>query len=72
MNPFPNKPLVLCACSTSLLEKKKLGKGETAHNFFFSNRVFYLFEEFSVIFIKFEIVVCKLFQFVSIQNVVNW
>ena len=32
-------------------------------NFSFSHRVFYPFEELSSIFIKFEIVVCKLFQF---------
>ena len=32
-------------------------------NFSFSRSVFYLFGELSVLFIKFEIVVCKLFQF---------
>ena len=32
-------------------------------NFFFSQGVFYQFEELFAIFIKFEIVVCKLFQF---------
>ena len=32
-------------------------------NFSFSNSIFYPFGELSVIFIKFEIVVCKLFQF---------
>ena len=32
-------------------------------NFSFSHSVFYPFEELSSVFIKFEIVVCKLFQF---------
>ena len=32
-------------------------------NFSFSNNVFYLFGELSAIFIKFEIFVCKLFEF---------
>ena len=34
-------------------------------SFYFSHSVFYTFEELSSIFIKFEIVVCKLFQFGS-------
>ena len=44
MNPFPNKPWFLCACSTSLLktlwEKKKL---LIMSNFSFSHCVFYPF-----------------------------
>ena len=64
VNPFPNKPLILCVCLTSLLktawEKKKL---LVTSNFFFSHSVFYPFGEFSTIFTKFKIVVCKLFQF---------
>ena len=32
-------------------------------NFSFDDSVFYLFGELSAIFIKFEIVVCKLFEF---------
>ena len=55
--------------STSLLktlwEKKKL---LVTSNFFFSHRVFYPFVEISAIFIKLEIVVCKLFQFGPVQN----
>ena len=49
-----------------------VGKGEIARdeqfllfitsNFFFSHSVFYPFGELSVIFIKFEIAICKLFQ----------
>ena len=37
-------------------------------NFFFSHSVFYQSGELSAIFIKFEIVVCKLFQFGNVQN----
>ena len=63
-NPFQNKPWLLRVCSTSLLktlwEKEKLLK---KCNFSFSRSVFYLSVELSAIFIKFEIVVCKLFQF---------
>ena len=64
VNPFPNKPWFLCVCSISLLktlcEKKKL---LVTSNFSFSHSVFYPFGELSAIFIKFEIVICKLFQF---------
>ena len=62
-NPFPNKPWFLCDCSISLL--KTLGKGEIAQtsNFSFCHSVFYPFGKLSAISIKFEIVVCKLFQF---------
>ena len=44
------------------------GKGETARNeqFLCSPQCFSLFEELSSIFIEFEIVVCKLFQFGSV------
>ena len=63
-NPFPNKPWFLSVCSMSLLktlwEKEKLL--ETS-NFSSSNSVFYLLGELSVIFIKFEIVICKHFVF---------
>ena len=43
-----------------MLEKEKL---LVTSNFSISYSVFYLFEELSAIFIRFEIVVCKLFQF---------
>ena len=36
--------------------KNTLGKGEIAHS------VFYLFQELNAIFIKFEVVLCQLFQ----------
>ena len=54
----------LCVFHASLLktmsEKEKL---LVTSNFFFSNSVFYSFEELSTLFIKLTIVVCKLFQF---------
>ena len=63
-NPIPNKPWFLRVCSTSLLktlwEREKL---LVTSNFAFSHSIFYPFEEPSAIFVKFEIVVCKLFQF---------
>ena len=64
VNLFPNKPWFLCVCSTSLLktvrEKEKL---LITSNFSFFHSVFHPFGEFSAIFIKYKIVVCKLFQF---------
>ena len=64
INPFPNKPLFLHVCSTSILktlwEKEKL---LVKSNFSFSHSVFLMFGELSAIFIKFIIVVCKLSQF---------
>ena len=63
-NPFPNKPWFLCVCRTSLLKtlwvKEKL---LVTGNFSFFHSVFYPFGELFAIFIKFEFVVCKLFQF---------
>ena len=49
----------------TLWEKEKL---LVTSNFSFSHSVFYPFGELSTIFIKFEIVVCKLFQFGRVQN----
>ena len=64
LNPFPNKPWFLRVCSTSplktLWEKEKL---LVTSNFSFSHSVFYPFEKLSSIFIKFEIIVYRLFQF---------
>ena len=62
VNPFPNKPWFLHVCSTSLL--KTLQEKENLFvmsNFSFSP-VFYSFGELPAIFIKYELVVCKLFQ----------
>ena len=60
---FQNKPLLLRVCGTGLL--KTLWKKEKlliTSNFSFSHCVFYLFGKFSAIFIKFEVVVSKLFE----------
>ena len=46
-------------------EKEKL---LVTSNFSFSQSFFYPFEELSVIFIKFEIVVCKFYQFGRVWN----
>ena len=66
-SPFPNKPWFLRVCSTSLLkilwEKEKL---LIRSNFSVSHSVFYPFRELFDIFIKFEIVFYKLFQFESV------
>ena len=66
-NPFPNKPWFLRVYSTNLLktlwEKEKL---LVTSNFSFFRSVFYPYYELSAIFIKFEIVVCKPFQFGSV------
>ena len=68
-NPFPNKPWFLRVCCTNLLktlwEKEKL---LVRSNFSFSHSVFFLFRKLSAIFIKFEIVVCKLFEFGRVVN----
>ena len=64
INPFPIKPLFLLSCSTSVLETiREKEKLFLASNFSFAHSVFYPFGELSSIFIKFKIVVCKLFQF---------
>ena len=64
LNPFPNKPWFLHVVSISLLktlwEKEKL---LGMSSFSFSHSVFYAFGELAVIFFKFDIVVCKLFEF---------
>ena len=64
LNPFPNKPWFLRVCSKgplkTLWEQEKL---LVTSNFSFSHSVFYPFGKLSAIFIKFQIVVCKLLQF---------
>ena len=68
IKPFPKQALGLQYKSF----ENTVGKGEIARNkqfllvtsnFSFSHSVFYLFEELSAIFVKFEIVICKPFQF---------
>ena len=56
INPFPNMPLFLHICRTSL--KKTLWEKEKL----LSHRVFYPLDELFTIFIKFIIVTSKLFQ----------
>ena len=66
---FPKQALFLHVCSARLL--KTLWKKEkllVTSNFSFSNSVFYSLVELSALFIQFEIVVCKLFQFGRVQN----
>ena len=69
-NPFQNKPLFLCVCSTNLLktlwEKEKL---LASNNSSFFKSVFLPLGEVSAILIKFEIV-CKLFDFESLEFVI--
>ena len=66
---FPKLFLFLRVYSTNLLEtlweKEKL---LITSNFYFSLIVFHLFEELSAILVKFENVVCKLFQFGGVKN----
>ena len=68
-NPFPNKLWFLCVYGTRLLktlwEKEKL---LIMSNFSFTYSIFYPIGELSAIFIKFEIVNSKLFQFGRGQN----
>ena len=64
VNPFPHKDTFWRPWETSLLktlwEKEKL---LITSNFSFTHRVFYQFRELFAIYIKFKIVVCRLFQF---------
>ena len=64
LNPFPHNNIFWRPSETSLL------KTLVTSNFSFSHSVSYPFGELSAIFIKFEIVVCKLFQFGSLKIVV--
>ena len=73
INSTPNKPWFLHVCSRSLL--KTQWKKKTLlmmSNFFFSLSVFYPFRELSAIFIKFRIVVFKLFQFRKGLTLYQW
>ena len=68
INLFPNKHLFLRVCSTSLLktlrEKEKL---LVTSDFSFFQSVSTYLKNFLVL-LSFEIVVCKLFQFGRVQN----
>ena len=71
--PVPKQALVFIVFSKCLLktlqEKEKL---LVTSNFSFSHSVFYPFGEFSAIFIKFRVGVCKLFQFGRVLNFIAW
>ena len=70
---FQNKPWFLHVCSTSLLETLwKKEKLLITSNSSFSHSIFCPFGELSAIFIKFEIVVCKVFRFGNVQNFAFW
>ena len=60
--PFPKQALAFTCLQYKSFEKNE-GKWEIARKEQFSHSVFYPSGKFSAIFIKFEIVVCKLFQF---------
>ena len=62
VNPFPKQALIF-TCLQCMSFENTVGKSEIARNeqFFLSHSVFYPFGELSAIFIKVEIVVCKLF-----------
>ena len=70
---FRNKPLFLRISSTSLLktlqEKEKL---LVTRNFSFSHSVFLPFGKLTTVFIKFQIVICKLRQFSKRRKFVGW
>ena len=70
-NPFPNKPWYLRVCSTNILktlcEKEKL---LVTSNFSFCHSVFSLLGELSAIFIRYELVNCKLLVWRSLKFVV--
>ena len=73
VNPFLNKPWYLRVCSTSLLKTLwKKQKLLVTSNFSFSHSVGYPFEELFPNFLKFRIVVCKLFQVSENLNFVVW
>ena len=72
-NPFPNKPWFLRVCCISLLKTlRETEKLLVTNNFSFSLSVYYPSGQLSAIFIKFEIVVCKPFQFRTTLEFVVW
>ena len=66
-HPFPNKPLFLRVCSINLLKTLwEMEKLLVTINVSFSHSVFYSFRELYDFFHQFEIVICKLLQFVRV------
>ena len=54
-----------CKSFENTVEKEEIARNE---QFLFFQQVFHPFRELSAIFIEFEIVICKLFQFEGVQN----
>ena len=73
INAFPNKPWFSRVCNTILLktlwEKEKL---LVTSNFSFSHSIFYPLGELSAFFIKFEIVISKVFWVWKSLKFVVW
>ena len=67
LTSFPNKHVCITYLLKTQWEKEKL---LVTSNFSFSHSVFYLFGEFSAIFRRFKIVICKVFQFRKVYFVV--
>ena len=63
INPFPNKPWFLCVWKHSRKRRNCLLQAISPFP-----SVFYLFEELAAIFMQFEIVICELFQFGRVEN----
>ena len=65
-SPFPKQDLIFMCLQYKSFENT-VGKGEIAHNSFAHKEQFLIFSQcfgkLAAIFIKFEIVVCKLYQF---------
>ena len=73
INPFPNKPWFLRVCGTSLLKTHwQKEKFLVTNNFSFSHSVFHPFEELSAIYLRFQIVICKLFRFGRVKKFAVW
>ena len=73
LNPFPKKPWFLRVCTAGLLKTLwKKDKLLIKSNLSFSHSVFYPFGKLSATFIKFKIVICKLFQFGKSLKFVFW
>ena len=71
--PLAKQAWFLRVCNTGSMETRwEKEKLLLTTNFSFSHSVFHRFGEPPVIFIKLEIVACKLFQFGTVQNSVVW
>ena len=72
-NPFPHNNTFWRPWETSLLKTLwEMEKLLVTSNFSFSHSVFYQYKELCAISVKFENVVCKLFQFGRVLNLSCW